>query len=97
MSVGSSGRLSFLGFLEAVAFDVEFEDDAVVDEAVDGGHGGHGIFEDLLPLRKRQIAGDHDAAALIAMRQQVEKHLHLLATVLHVADVVDDDRNGSTA
>ena len=32
MSVGSSGRLSFLGFLKAVAFDVEFEDDAVVYE-----------------------------------------------------------------
>ena len=50
-----------------------------------------GSFEDLLPLGKWQIAGDHDAAALIAMRQQVEKHLHLLATVLHVADVVDDE------
>ena len=68
----------------------------MVDESIDGGHRRHRVFEDALPLRKGQIAGDHDAAALVAMRQQIEEHFHLLATVLHVADVVDQDQIEAT-
>ena len=41
------------GFLGTVAGDLlsEFNNDAVVNDAVNGG-GGQGIFEDLIPLRK---------------------------------------------
>jgi hypothetical protein len=28
----------------------KFHDDAVVDDTVNGGGGGHGVFEDLFPL-----------------------------------------------
>ena len=52
--VSSFGTLSFafLGLLHPVAGDVQFQDDAVVDEAVDRGSRCHRVFEDGLPLRK---------------------------------------------
>ena len=37
-----------------------------MDESVDGGHGRHRVFEDLIPLGKHQIAGDHHAAPFVA-------------------------------
>jgi len=63
-----------------------------MDQAVDGGGRGHGVLEDLLPLAERQVARQHDAAALVAFSQQGEQHLHLLATLLDVAQVVDNQR-----
>src|SRR5690606_11901719 len=40
------GRRALLGLFGADALTVELEDDRVVDDAVDGGGGGHGILED---------------------------------------------------
>ena len=64
----------------------------MVDQAVDGGGRGHGVLEDLLPLAERQVARQHHTAALVAFSQQSEQHLHLLAALLDVAEVVDDQR-----
>ncbi len=41
----------------------------MVEEAVNVGRGGHGIFEDLIPLRKDEIGSDHRTAALVAFGQ----------------------------
>ena len=69
----------------------EFNDDAVVDDAVDGSGRGHGVFEDLVPLRKDQVGSDDDAAAFVAFGQQGEEHFHFVAGLLDVADVVEDE------
>ena len=61
-----------------------------MDEPVDGSSGGHGILEDLLPVGEGEIAGEQDTAALIAVSQEREQDLHLVATLLDVADVVDN-------
>ena len=54
MTVDISGGFlkAFGGFIGSVAGHLlsEFDDDTVVDDAVDGGGGGHGVFEDLIPL-----------------------------------------------
>jgi len=39
----------------ALARTVELQDDGVVHQAVDGGHRGHRILEDLVPLAEDQI------------------------------------------
>ena len=39
-----------LSHSSAVAGDVEFQDDRVVDHRVDGCRRGHGVGEDVLPL-----------------------------------------------
>jgi hypothetical protein len=40
----------------------EFNNNAMVDDAVNGGRSGHGIFEDLIPLRKDEIGSDYHTA-----------------------------------
>jgi hypothetical protein len=50
------------------------------------------IFKNPLPFGKRQIAGNHQAAALVTIGQQCKQHLHLLAAVLNVSDIIDDNR-----
>jgi hypothetical protein len=81
-----------LGLFQAVAGDVQLQYHAVVDQPVDRGGRRHGVFEDLLPFPERQVARQEDAAAFVTFRKQCEQHLHLLPALLHVADVVDDQR-----
>ena len=61
-----------------------------MDESVDGNSGGHGILEDLLPVGEGEIAGKQDTAALIVVSQEREQDLHIVETLLDVADVVDN-------
>ena len=51
---------------------------------------GHRIAEDLLPRGEREITRDHHRPSLVAVSQETEQHLHLLPTLLNVADVIDD-------
>ena len=71
---------------------IEVEDGGPVDDPVDGGHGGHFIFEDFIPVLEGQIGADQEAFALIAMGHEVKKHLHFPLALLHVTDVVQDDQ-----
>ena len=67
------------------------QNDAVVDHAVDGRHGGHGIFEDSFPFAEHEIGGDQHRFAFIALRKKRKKHLHFVTIVLHVANIIEDD------
>jgi hypothetical protein len=62
----------------------------VVDQPVNRGHGGHGVLEDAVPLREDEVGRDQDAAPLVAPGQQGKEHLHFVAVMLHVADVIQD-------
>ena len=61
-----------------------------MDAPVDGSSGGHGILQDLFSVGEGEIAGEQDTAALIAVSQEREQDLHLVATLLDVADVIDN-------
>jgi hypothetical protein len=63
----------------------------VVDESVDGGRCRHGVLEDAIPLREDEVARDDHAAPFVALGEEGEEDLHLIAVLLHVADVVDND------
>ena len=63
----------------------------MVNEAVDGGHRGHRVLEDLVPLGEDQVGGDDDGLLLVALGEKMEEDLHLLRRLLDVADVVNDD------
>ena len=82
---------SLLGLLGPDAWTVELEDDGVVDDAVDGGGGGHRVFEDLVPLAEDQVAGDDHGASLVALGHESEENFDLLSALLHVAEVVEND------
>ena len=62
-----------------------------MDEAVDGGGGGHRVLEDPVPLAEEEVAGDDHAAPLVPLGEEREQDLHLVAALLDVADVVKDN------
>ena len=68
----------------------EFDNNAVVNNAVNGGRGGQGILEDLIPLREDKIGSDDHATALVALSKQGEKDFHLVTGLLNIADVIED-------
>ncbi len=80
----------FLGLFESIAGDVQFDDHRVMDQTIDRGSGRHRILENLLPFGKGEIRTDKDTAPFVALRKEREQDFHLLATLLDVAQVVDD-------
>jgi hypothetical protein len=50
---GRGFRFRFLGLLDAVAWDVQLEDHAVMHQAINGRRRRHRIFENAFPFRKR--------------------------------------------
>ena len=64
----------------------------MVDEPVDHRRRRHRILEDPVPLAEDQVAGDQHALALVPLGQEGEEHLHLVAALLHIPDVIEDDR-----
>ena len=60
-------------------------------EPVDDRHRGHRILEDLIPLAEDQgVRGDDDRFLFVALGEEGEEHLQLIAGLLHIADVVED-------
>src|SRR5215510_6575646 len=86
---GFGGELG-LRLLDPDALAGQLEDDLVVNEPVDRGGSGHWVLEDPVPLAEHEVAGDDHGAALVALGEEREQHLHLVAVLLDVADVVED-------
>jgi hypothetical protein len=81
-----------VGLLSTVAFHGHhIQDHAVVDHAVDSGHGGHRIFKDALPFTEDPIGGNHHRFMFLALGQEGKEHLHFIAVVLHIANVIEND------
>ena len=75
--------------LDTVAFRaIEVEDGGAMDDTINGGHGGHFIFEDFVPIFESKIGANHQTFTFIAMSHEVKKHLHFPLALLYVADVV---------
>jgi hypothetical protein len=63
----------------------------MMHQPVDGRGGGHRVFEDAVPLAEDQVAADEHAFALIPFREEGKQYLHLIAVLLEVTDVIEDD------
>ena len=79
---------ALLGHSGAVAGDVEFQDDRVVDHPVDGRCRGHWVGEDVLPLGEDQVGRDAQGPAFVAFGDEREEHLGLLGPLGQVPQVV---------
>jgi len=91
--LGPGGAPGFPAGGIAVALHVELEDDGVVDQAVDGGSGGHRVLEDSVPGAEHEVRGDHQRPALVALREESEEDLDLRGRT--IGDVVTGLRAGS--
>src|SRR6266566_4530643 len=67
------------------------QNDAVVGHAVDGSQGGHRIFENAFPFAEHEIGSDQHRFALIALGKERKEHLHFVAIVLHIPNIIEDD------
>ena len=63
----------------------------MVHQAVDRGHGHGWVGEDLVPLAERLIAGGDQAAALVALGDELEQDVGFGLVLAHVAEVVEDE------
>jgi hypothetical protein len=86
------GEMLMVRLMCTIAVDGHhIQNDAVVDHPVDGRHGGHRIFEYAFPFAEHEIGGDQHRFAFIALGKKREEHLHFVAIVLHVANIIQDD------
>lgn len=69
---------------------LDFENDRMVNEAVNGGDGHHGITKDGVPLTERLIGSDHDAFALIAVGNEFKENGGFCLGFLDIAEVIND-------
>jgi hypothetical protein len=76
----------------AVAFDVHFEDDGVMHQAVNRRERHRGIREDTGPLAEGSVRGDQQAAAFISSGNQFEQHAGLRLIAIDVAEVIENDQ-----
>ncbi len=63
----------------------------MMHDAINRGQGGHRVFEDAIPGGEHQVGGNHHRLVFIALGQEGKEHLHLVAIMLDVADIVEDD------
>ena len=54
-------------------------------------YGGHRIFENALPITEHKIGADQHRFAFIAIRKERKEHLHFIAIVLYVPNIIEDD------
>jgi hypothetical protein len=80
-----------LSFLASMSWTSHLQDHRVVNKAIDGSGSGDLVLEDAIPLRKNEIARKDDAAAFIALREEGEEDLHLIARLLNIAKIIKDD------
>jgi len=63
---GSEGLwFRIFGGDHSLALAGKLEDNTVMNQSVDGRHGGHGVVEDFVPFGEGQVGGDHERPALV--------------------------------
>jgi hypothetical protein len=77
--------------IEPVAWQIHFNNNAVMDQPVDGRSRHHRVLKDLFPLAEREVAREHDTATFIPFSQEREEHFHLVTVLLDVADIIDNE------
>ncbi len=65
---------------------------AVVQQPVEDRGGDDGIAEHVAPLAGSEIAGDEDAAALVAATDELEHQVSSVGLERQVAELVDDQQ-----
>ena len=63
----------------------------MVHQSIDGGGRGHLIAKDAIPLAEHEITRHHHRAALVALGEQRKEHFGFFGTLLHVAEIIDQD------
>ena len=74
----------------SIAGDIEFQDDRVMHDGVDGRSSSHWVGEDMLPLGEDQVGGDAQRMPFVAFRDEGEEHLRLLGPLGQASQVIEE-------
>ena len=89
-------RLGSLGSLEGgllpEAISLNVNNEGMVNQPVDGGHGHHGIGEDVIPLTKGLIGGDEETVALVAMGNEFKEDRGFRLRLLDIAEIINNQQ-----
>ena len=80
--------------LEPVAVPLDVDDLAVMQQAVQDSGSDHRIAEQLLPVSEALVRCDDGRVFLVAVRDELEKQIRLLAVHRQVADLIDHHQRG---
>ena len=84
--------LFFHRLFEAEAFAIHLEDMAMVGESIQQSRSHAFALEDMIPIAERQVAGDQQAAAFIAIGEDLEQQFGSRAAEREVAEFVHDQQ-----
>ena len=87
--------LAFEAVAEAPGLVAGVDDVRAVGEPVDDGFREAGVGEHLGPLAERQVGGDDQAAAFVALGEDLEDELGGAVGQREVAQFVEDDELGA--
>src|SRR5712692_7040049 len=99
--LGTNGNLvlcrlpALLGFhrlAKAIALTIHLENVAMMGEPVQERSGHALSLEDLAPVAERQVTGDEQAGALVAVAKDPEQELDAATTERHVSQLVADQQ-----
>ena len=62
-----------------------------MDEAINGGHRHHAVVKQLIPIVKRLIGRDEQAAALIPMSNELKQDAAFLIALFDIAQIVENE------
>ena len=79
-----------LSEVPAVVFGIT-ELESTVDPVRVAVDAKNGILKDLLPLAEDQVGTDQQTAPLVTFGKEGKEHLHLLAALLNVSQVIQND------
>jgi hypothetical protein len=94
-SGGGPGALALEAVTEAPGLGAGVDDVRAVREAIDDGLREPRIGEDLGPFAEGQVGGDDQAAAFVALGEDLEDELGGAVGQREVAELVDDDELGA--
>ena len=88
--LGSLGSLEGRLLPEAISLNVD--DEGMVNQPVNSGHGHHGIGEDVIPLTKGLIGRDKETVALVAMGNEFKEDGGFCLRLFDIAEVINNQQ-----
>ena len=80
------------GNFNAVALHAHhIQNNRMMNHPINRRKRGHGIFKNLLPFREDEIGSNHDRLVFVALSQEGKEHLHFIAVLLNIADIIQND------
>lgn len=63
----------------------------MMNEPVDGSHGHHFVWKNLIPFAERSVGGNDEAAGFIAVCDKLEQNVGLLLSLFNETQIIQNE------